>query len=58
MLEETHKHLWTEEEQYANVYVPDDIEAEKWEPNKAWLEFCAEARIIHNGTLPPPPPDP
>lgn len=54
-IEETHKHRWNEQDGFAHVFVPDDITAGLGEPLKAWGEFCAEAKIKHDGELQPPP---
>lgn len=51
LLEETHKHRWTEDEGDQHVYRPDDITAHPGEVEKAWQEFCQEARIEHAGDL-------
>jgi len=53
---EKHKHRWTD--QYADklAYEPDDITEPATEPVKVWLQFCAEADIIHSGKLSEPPP--
>ena len=49
-----HKHSWTQETKAQAAYVPDDI-TEPWHrPVEAWSQFCAEARILHEGAMSPP----
>lgn len=52
---EKHKHQWTDAHRDKSAYVPDDIAADITAPVMVWREFCAEARIQHNGTLAAPP---
>jgi hypothetical protein len=52
---DTHKHQWSEVTGNKEAYVPDDITASAVEPVAAWLQFCAEAKITHNGVLNSPP---
>jgi hypothetical protein len=52
---EKHKHRWTEEFRDKDAYVPDDITAPAERPQDVWREFCAEARIQHQGVLHAPP---
>lgn len=49
-----HKHAWTPEAKDRTAYVPDDITAPWDRPVEAWHQFCAEARILHDGTMSPP----
>ena len=49
-----HKHTWTPEAKADIAYAPDDI-TEPWHrPVAVWRQFCAEARIRHEGTMSPP----
>ena len=49
-----HKHRWTPATTDKAAYVPDDI-TEPWHrPVAVWRQFCAEARIRHEGTMSPP----
>lgn len=48
---ETHKHSWTDQYRDKLAYAPQDI-TERWDrPVEVWKQFCAEARIVHAGTL-------
>lgn len=49
-----HKHAWTPEAKDRAAYVPDDITAPWDRPVEAWRQFCAEAGILHEGTMSPP----
>lgn len=49
-----HKHRWTEQFADKEAYVPDDITAPVDKPNVVWAQFCAEARIVHEGELKEP----
>jgi hypothetical protein len=49
-----HKHKWTDAHKDKHAYVPDDITAGTDNVVKVWQEFCAEAKIIHNGTMSSP----
>lgn len=53
---EKHKHRWTEQLSDKDAHVPDDITASVSAPVDVWKQFCAEARLTHNGTLHGPPP--
>jgi hypothetical protein len=53
---EKHKHRWTERFRDKEAYVPEDITANAADPVAVWRQFCAEARITHQGTLRPVPP--
>lgn len=52
---EKHKHQWSDQFRDKEAYVPDDITQPARSPVAVWKEFCAEARISHNGVLYPPP---
>jgi len=52
---EKHKHRWYEPLRDKRAYIPPDITAPANQPVKVWREFCQEAKIIHNGTMAPPP---
>ena len=49
-----HKHKWTPAYKDKYAYVPDDITAGVNDVVKIWKEFCAEAKITHDGTLSEP----
>jgi hypothetical protein len=53
---EKHKHRWNEPVRDKEAYVPADITAPATDPIAVWQQFCAEASLVHNGTLEPPPP--
>ena len=48
---EKHKHRWSERHGDKEAYVPDDVSAPASDPVAVWREFCAEARIRHDGTM-------
>ena len=48
---EKHKHRWSERYGDKEAYVPDDVNAPVSDPVAVWREFCAEARIRHDGTM-------
>jgi hypothetical protein len=48
---EKHKHQWTEKFRDKEAYVPKDITAEASDPVAVWSQFCAEAKLAHNGDL-------
>ena len=50
-----HKHRWSEARKDKDVYEPPDITAPVDRPVEVWHQFCAEARIDHQGTLRDPP---
>jgi hypothetical protein len=52
---EKHKHRWTDSFKDKEAYVPDDITAAAEDPVAAWIQFCAEASIEHQGVLDAPP---
>lgn len=35
--------------------MPNDVTATANQPTEAWAQFCAEARIRHNGAMYEPP---
>jgi len=51
-----HKHRWTEGAGDKEAYEPQDIMAGVTDPVLVWTQFCAEARIRHDGRLKAPPP--
>ena len=53
---EKHKHRWSEQYGDQEAYVPEDVNAPVSDPVTVWKEFCAEARIQHDGKMKPPPP--
>ena len=52
---EKHKHRWTDTYADKHAYAPDEITAGVDDPIGVWRQFCAEAKIIHEGNLHPPP---
>ena len=52
-----HKHRWSEQYRDKEAYVPDDVTAPVSDPVAVWGQFCAEARIRHDGTMSQPPPE-
>lgn len=52
---EKHKHSWTETMRDKEAYVPADITAPVTDPHAAWVQFCAELAITHEGILHTPP---
>jgi hypothetical protein len=52
---EKHKHRWNEPLRDKEAYVPEDITRPSAEPLAVWEEFCAEARIHHEGQMHQPP---
>lgn len=38
-----------------DAYVPEDITATVDHPEEVWEQFCAEANLIHDGKINPPP---
>lgn len=52
---EKHKHRWSERYRDKEAYVPDDVKAPVSDPVAVWREFCAEARIRHEGRMERPP---
>lgn len=51
-----HKHHWTEAFRHKEAYKPLDISAFASNPAAVWKEFCAEACMVHEGRMHPPPP--
>jgi len=51
---EKHKHRWTEQYRDKHAYVPEDITALPSEVVLAWEQFCAEAKIAHDGKMAAP----
>src|SRR5207244_1162438 len=51
-----HKHEWTEQFRDARAYEPPDITVPVDQPVQVWAQFCAEAKIRHNGVMVVPPP--
>ena len=51
---EPHKHQWSEQFGDKEAYVPNDVNAPVSDPVAVWKEFCAEARIRHDGRMQPP----
>ena len=52
---EKHKHRWSEQTGVKDAYVPEDIMSTVDRPTEVWEQFCAEANLIHNGKMNPPP---
>jgi hypothetical protein len=50
-----HKHRWNEPVRDKEAYVPDDITAPATDPVSVWRQFCAEAKIKHDGVMYSPP---
>ena len=48
---EAHKHRWSEQFRDKEAYAPADVTAEASDPVAAWMQFCAEARIDHQGKM-------
>ena len=48
---EKHKHRWTEAFRDKQAYVPTDITAPWTRPSDVWEQFCAEAKIAHEGEM-------
>lgn len=53
---EKHKHRWTDAYRDKMAYVPADITEPPEKVVEVWRQFCAEANIMHHGTLAAPPP--
>ncbi len=51
-----HKHRWTEQFRDKEAYVPDDITEPASDPVAVWRQFCAEAKMTHQGTMHQPRP--
>jgi hypothetical protein len=52
---EKHKHRWEEQFRDKKAYVPNDITAPATDPVTVWRQFCAEAKLVHDGTMSKPP---
>ena len=48
---ERHKHRWSERYRDKRAYAPRDVKAPVSDPVSVWREFCAEARIQHEGSM-------
>ena len=48
---ETHKNFWREGYRDKWAYSPEDITAPWNNPFKVWEQFCAEANLVHSGTM-------
>ena len=48
---EKHKHRWTQAYRDKDAYVPDDITSPSDQPLTVWKQFCAEAKLEHDGTM-------
>ena len=53
---EKHKHSWTDQHADKLAYMPKDVASGLEHPDAVWQQFCAEAKIVHDGSLHPPPP--
>jgi hypothetical protein len=56
MVGEKHKHRYSEQLGDKEAYVPQDITSSVRDPVGVWKQFCAEARIRHNGNIQEPLP--
>ncbi|MDH3460699.1 MAG: hypothetical protein OEM00_06905 [Burkholderiaceae bacterium] len=52
---EVHKHRWSEQFRDKDAYMPTDISAAPSDPVAVWVQFCAEAKIQHQGQMMSPP---
>ena len=52
---EKHKHQWTERFRDKEAHAPNDITVTAMNPVAVWQQFCAEAKLIHDGTMNNPP---
>jgi Family of unknown function (DUF6978) len=55
---EKHKHRWREDFRDKEAYVPTDIAEPASDPVAVWKQFCAEAKLTHDGALAVPQPPP
>ena len=55
LMGDPHKHRWTAEFADREAYEPDDITAPWSSPIEVWQQFCTEVRILHEGSMFPPP---
>ena len=53
---EKHKHKWTENFRDKEAYVPNDVTESASDPVAVWKQFCAEAKLTHDGTMTAPQP--
>lgn len=53
---EKHKHRWSDRVRDKDAYAPQDITASVSDPVLVWQQFCAEAKITHEGIFHKPPP--
>lgn len=53
---EKHKHRWDERLRDKQAHIPNDIAAHVNDPVTVWKQFCAEAKITHDGIMFHPPP--
>lgn len=53
---ENHKHQWSEQFRDKEAFAPSDITEPASDPVAVWRQFCAEAKVKHNGNMAPPPP--
>jgi hypothetical protein len=53
---ERHKHKWSVQNRDKQAYVPKDITEPASDPVAVWKQFCAEARLKHEGSMLAPPP--
>jgi len=53
---EKHKHKWTEQFRDKEAYVPTDITEPASTPVAVWQQFCAEAKLTHDGAMTAPQP--
>lgn len=51
---EKHKHKWTDRFKDRWAYSPDDITQPATSPTEVWVQFCAEAGIVHKGIMSEP----
>ncbi len=57
LIGEKHKHRWSEQTGVKVAYFPEDIAATVDRPVEVWEQFCAEANLVHDGRMNPPPPE-
>lgn len=51
-----HKHKWTDAHRDKWAYCPEDITETVENISGVWQQFCAEVRLVHNGTFYNPEP--
>ena len=54
---EKHEHRWSERYGDKEAHVPHEVNAPVSDPVAVWREFWAEARIRHDGSMNPLPPE-